>query len=111
LAEGCEKAFYSLTPFEHGAETITAFKPFKDRALTPLEEHQREQWKEEAKEFEGLPYEVITGQDILSRAARAMRKAPERRDHAESLIVATLEGLEDDLSYMDAGNEAPEDNS
>lgn len=63
--------------------------PFKDRALTELELHQRDKWWED----ENVLINAMSGVfvDIPGRMARAIRKPEEEQDDVESYLAGLHE--------------------
>lgn len=96
----CDTTVYSLTPYDQGNPEMSHV-PFKDRALTDAEVHDRLQWwKEEDKLLEEVTDKIPSS--FIRQVSEAYATVPGKRDEAQQFIVATCDAIQEELSKMTA---------
>lgn len=99
----CRHAFYTLAPYDGGDVEQQAL-PFKDRALTEVEEEQRLQWWVEEGKAEAVTV-VVTIPDFMYRMATALIKTDANRTEADALMISVYEELKKEVEALDRGTE------
>lgn len=95
----CDATLYSLASY-HLPDVQVSHTPFKDRALTDDEMHERLQWWREEDELLERVTQYLAPQQFLNQIQEAYSTPPDQRDEIKQFIVAACDAIQTELKNM-----------